>query len=227
MGTPNLKTRGIEVLPAVLVKTRDTLIESINKVSPYVKTVHIDIMDNRFVPNLTVGLEALKELPKNVQYEFHWMVKNPEQWLKGIKGGIQLVHIEAIDGNWEEIKRIVKENGGKLGLVINPETPVEKLAAYAGDCERILVMAVHPGFSGQTYIKEVENKISFLRKSFPSLDIEVDGGVDAETAASAARAGANKLAAASAIFKAENIQKAIEKIMEAGKRGFSNAHQDH
>ncbi len=217
MGTTNLTAKGVEVLPAVLVKTREELISAISRVTPYVKTIHIDVMDNEFVPNLTVGLDALKPLPQGVKYEFHWMVKNPEKWIREIKGpNIHLVHIETINANWELIKKEVKEAHGKLGLAINPETPLEKILPYAKDVERILVMSVHPGFSGQKYIKEVEEKISFLRGRFPSLSIEIDGGINSETAASAIRAGVDKIAAASAIFSAENVGEAIEKLKKAG-----------
>ncbi len=223
MKAANLKTRDVEVIPAVLVKTRDALLESIKKVSPYVKTIHIDVMDNKFVPNLTVGLNELKNMPENVQYEFHWMVKNPEQWIKGIMGGhIHLVHVETIDGNWDAVKKAVKEAGGTLGLAINPETPLEKILPYAKGAERILVMSVHPGFSGQKYIKEVEEKISFLRREFPQLNIEVDGGINAETVASAIKAGVDKIAAASAIFNAGDVGAAIEKLKKIA--GDANAH---
>lgn len=213
MSTANLKTADVEVLPAVLVKTRDDLLKAISRVSPYVKTIHIDVMDNKFVPNLTVGLSDLKSMPANMKYEFHWMVESPEKWIREVKGEyIHLVHIETIKGNWEEIKKAVKDVHGKLGLAINPETPLELILPYAKDAERILVMSVHPGFSGQKYIKDVESKISYLRKNFPKLDIEVDGGITQETAASAIRAGVDKVAAASAIFNAENVKDAIDKL---------------
>lgn len=216
MSTANLQTREIEVIPAVLVKTKQALLESIRKIMPYAKIAHIDVMDNEFVPNLTIGLDELKDIPENIKYEFHWMVKNPEKWIRGIKGRhLHLVHVETINENWEEIKKLIKESRSKLGLVINPETPVEKIAKYANEIEQILVMAVHPGFSGQKYIKEVEEKISFLRKNFPKLSIEIDGGINAETAKSAVKAGANKIAAASAIFSAENIKDAINGLKKA------------
>lgn len=216
MGTTNLQTRGIEVIPAVLVKTREALLDSISKVSPFVKTIHIDVMDNKFVPNITVGLEELKQIPQNLAYEFHWMVQNPEKWIRAISGPhIHIVHVETIHENWEEIKKAVAEAGGRLGLAISPDTSLAKMLPYVKDANRVLVMTVRPGFSGQSYIKDAEEKASFLRRKFPDLDIEVDGGITPETAASAARAGVNKIAAASAIFSSQNIKEAFEKLRKA------------
>ena len=221
--SPNFKNGQTEVIPAVLAKTESELIASIEKVRPFVKRVHIDVMDNKFVPNLTVGLEGFSKLPNGVEYEFHWMVEKPQDWIRKLDGKhLHLVHVETIGSNWGEIRKIVKEKGGALGIVINPETPVESLAPYAKDCVQALVMGVHPGFSGQAYITEVEKKISYLKKAFPKLDIEIDGGVDADTAVSAAKAGANKLAAASAIFKAKDVEQAIKKLGESGERGSSH-----
>ncbi len=222
MNTTNLKTQRAEIIPAVLVKTKEALLDCVNKVSPYARTIHIDVMDNKFVPNLTIGLEELSHLPKNLKYEFHWMVRKPEKWIKEVKGAhLHLVHIETVNWNWEEIKKAVEKAGGKLGLAINPETSLAKIIPYIKDAERILIMSVHPGFSGQKYIKETEEKISLLRKKFPKLAIEVDGGINGETAASAVKAGGNRIVAASAIFGSGNISKAIGKL----KRSISGAHE--
>jgi len=216
MNGTKLHTREAEIVPAVLAKTRELLLNSIDRVKSHAALVHIDVMDSVFVPNLTVGLEDLKSLPEGVKYEFHWMVRAPEKWISQIPGAnTHIVHIETVSGNWEEIKLAAKKTGSALGLAINPETQVEKLLPYAKDAQILLVMSVHPGFSGQKYIKEVEEKISFLRGKFPSLAIEVDGGVNAENAFSAARKGASRLAAASAIFSHEDVGEAIQKLRKA------------
>lgn len=211
---PNANIRvEIEIIPAVLAKTRELLLEYVNRASPYANSIHIDVMDNKFVPNLTIGLEEIKSIPKNLNCEFHWMVENPERWIAGVKGPyLHLVHIETIKGNWEAVKNAVANAGGKLGIAINPETPVEKLFPYVTEVQNILVMSVHPGFSGQKYIKEVEKKIAFLRAKFPSLSIEIDGGINPETAKSAAQAGVTKMAVASAIFNEPDVKEAIRKL---------------
>src|SRR5271157_498606 len=170
----------VEVVPAILVKSREELLDYIARVRESVPVVHIDVMDNEFVPNKTIGLESLAELPNDVSYEFHWMVKNPERWIAKIKGKhLHLVHVETISKeSWGELKKICAKSGCRLGLVLNPETKVEKLEPYIKDVSRVLVMAVHPGFYGQVYIPDVEEKIRALRARFHKLEIEVDGGVN-------------------------------------------------
>lgn len=205
----------IEVIPAILVKRREDLLERINKVQGSVSSVHIDVMDNRFVPNKTIGPESFEELPKNFSYEFHWMVENPQDYISKTKGNhLHLVHVETIK-DWGAIKKAAKDSGGRLGLVISPSTKVEKLEPYIHDVSRVLVMCVNPGFDGQTYMFEVEEKIRELRERFPKLQIEVDGGINPATAKSAAAAGADKLAAASAIYNAQNPHSAVQEIKRA------------
>ena len=149
---------------------------------------------------------------KNARYEFHWMVRNPEKWIERIPGShMHMVHVETIK-SFAEIEAAVRKSGGRLGLAINPETPLEALLPFASKAERILVMTVHPGFSGQKYIAEMEKRISALRAKFPKLDIEVDGGVNLETIHGAYAAGANILAAASAIFASPDKKIAIERL---------------
>ncbi len=210
----------VEVIPAILVKSREELIAQIEKVKPNVKTVHIDIMDNAFVPNSTVGLESLTNLPSGIYYEFHWMVKDPENWITKVPGKHRhLVHVETIF-DWSEIEK-TRALGGEIGLAINPPTSIEKIYPYINDKEikQVLIMTVNPGFSGQKYIVEVESKIRSLRAKFPNLEIEVDGGINAETSERASEAGANFLAASSAIFMAKSIPDALQNIYESGIRG--------
>jgi len=206
----------LEVIPAILVKERSELLRRIAAVSPHVKTVHIDVMDNVFVPNKTVGPESFAGLPENVAYEFHWMVANPESYIAKMPGPhLHMVHFEAVK-DWDAVEAAVKKAGGELGIAFNPATPAEKIAPLANRAKRILAMTVVPGFDGQRYIPEVERKIKELRSRFPSIEIEVDGGINAETGARAAKAGADKLAAASAIFSAPDKAKAIDAIKKGG-----------
>ena len=208
----------VEVIPAILVKRKEDLLDRIAKVKGEVSSVHIDVMDNEFVPNKTIGPEDFEGLPEGVKYEFHWMVKNPAKWIGRVKGdNLHVVHIEAVD-DWDAIKRACKKVGGRLGVAISPATPVSMLEPVLGDVEHVLVMSVVPGFSGQGYMPEVEAKIRELRKRFPKLDIEVDGGISPSTAAGAHWAGANKLAASSAIYSAADAKGAIRNIKSAAKR---------
>jgi transketolase len=210
----------IEVIPAILAKNREELIAQIEKVKPFITTVHIDVMDNIFVPNKTVGVDSLADLPSGIFYEFHWMVKDPASWISKVPGNHKhIVHVETIfDSSEIEKMRVF---GGKIGLAINPPTPIEKIFPYLNDpgIEKVLVMTVNPGFSGQKYIVEVESKIRALRSKFSKLEIEVDGGINAETSERASEAGANILAASSAIFSAKDISVALKTIFDSGIRG--------
>lgn len=210
----------LEVIPAVLVKTKGELLEHISRVRSHVETIHIDIMDNKFVPNSTIGVEELQELPSGLGYEIHWMVQRPEEWIAKVKGPyLHMVHVEAVE-SWEKVVSAVKESGGRLGIALNPETPLEKIRPYLEKVQKVLVMSVHPGFYGQKYIREVEGKVKELKGMFPKIEIEVDGGINPETAGGAVAAGADDVAAASAIFAKPDVGKAIGEIREALKRAW-------
>jgi len=214
----------LEVIPAVLVKTREELLEHISRVRGHVETIHIDIMDNKFVPNFTIGVKELQGLPSGFRYEIHWMVRKPEEWIAKVRGPyMHMVHVEAV-GGWEKIVSAVRESGGRLGIAVNPGTSLEKVKPYIKDVERVLVMSVNPGFYGQKYIQDVEAKVRELRKMFPRLEIEVDGGINPETGARAAGAGASDLAAASAIFAKPDVGKAIAELKESLKKGWRERH---
>lgn len=205
-----------EVVPAILVKTREDLLRRIAQVRGLVKEIQIDVMDGKFVPNTTIGIAELKGLPE-ARYEFHWMVLEPERWIAQVPGPhMHLVHIETVK-SFEAIEEAVKESGGKLGIAINPETSLELALRVVPKAERVLVMTVHPGFSGQNYIRDMCGKIKQLRRLYPKLDIEVDGGINNETAAHAHSCGANILAAASAIFAASDTKKAIAELIKSAK----------
>ncbi|MEW6034980.1 MAG: ribulose-phosphate 3-epimerase [Candidatus Micrarchaeota archaeon] len=209
------------VIPAILVKTRQELLDRISRVNGLVREIQLDIMDGVFVPNKTIGLEDLKDLPP-ARYEFHWMVMEPEKWIEKVPGPhMHLVHVETIR-DFAAVEGAVRKAGGSLGLAINPETPLEKLLPYVKSARRVLVMTVRPGYSGQKYIYEMEHKVRKLRGMFPDLDIEVDGGVNNETVPHAYSSGANLLAAASAIFSSEDVKGAIEHLKKRAMAGCSH-----
>ena len=209
-----------EIIPAVLAKERGELVRHIRAVKDFVKTIQIDVMDGDFVPNKTVGVEDLKGLPE-ASYEFHWMVKDPIRWVEQTPGShTHLVHVETFS-SFKDVKKAVEKTGGRLGIALNPETPLEKALPYVPEVAEVLVMTVHPGFSGQRYIPEMEEKIKRLRKLYPALDIEVDGGIGPATIGRAYAAGANLLAAASAIFSSEDIKSSIENLRRCALSGCS------
>jgi ribulose-phosphate 3-epimerase len=203
----------IRVVPAILVKDADELISRIKSV-PSASILQIDLMDNIFVPNKTIGIKELKDKLPDKEIEYHLMVDKPIEWVKRLADGpkqIFQIHIESLknEDDIAEIKELVKKKKSKLCWAINPPTPIKTIEQHMQGIYQVLIMTVNPGFSGQSYMLECEQKIKWLRKKFPDIIIEVDGGVTIDTAPGAIRAGANRLAAASALFKEDNPDKAL------------------
>jgi len=202
----------VELIAAVLSKTQEDMLSKLSLVKPYLKTVQLDMMDGRFVPNTTLHPDMLPKLDPYFNYEFHWMYREPEPWMGKFPDALHLVNVEILNKErWAKIKKLA----GNVGMAINPPTRFDTLLPYINETNEFLVMTVNPGFSGQKYIKECEEKIRKLRALRPDANIEVDGGIDLTTAASAVRAGANKLVAASAIFGASDVGSAIKKLKDA------------
>jgi ribulose-phosphate 3-epimerase len=207
----------VDVIPAILVKSREEFESRIASIRPAAKTLHIDIMDGKFVPNATL---QPKDMPPTGKFavEYHLMVQNPLEYVKmiGRKDATYEIHVEAlsdIDGAISQIRKM----GAKIILAISPDTPAEKIMPYLKKIDGVLVMFVYPGFSGQKYISAMEEKVRAIRKAAPKLRIEIDGGVGLQNAKSAVGAGASVLNVASAIFAAKNPIAAIEEIKkEAG-----------
>jgi ribulose-phosphate 3-epimerase len=208
-----------EVIPAILSYTREDLFDKIRRTRPFVKTAQIDIMDGAFVNNSTISIKHLRGLPEGVAYEMHWMVEQPERWISKVDDGYHhIVHYQTIR-SFDSVIDAVKEAKGSLGIALNPVVQAEDALDYIKKASSVLVMTVEPGYSGQKYMPQMEDKIRSLRKKFPKIDIEVDGGIDRKTALRAARAGANKVAAASSIFKPIDTGKAVRELMESVTEG--------
>jgi ribulose-phosphate 3-epimerase len=179
--------------------------------------LHVDVMDGHFVPNITIGPVVLKDIRKvtALPLEAHLMIENPGKFIEPfIKAGSNMitVHIETV--NKEELLKIKKEldaAGVKLGISLNPPTPLEKIKGVLDIADFVLVMSVNPGFGGQEFITGAIDKIRELREIFPK-DIAVDGGINDKTAQLVVDAGANILAAGSYIFKSNDYSKAIRSL---------------
>lgn len=170
--------------------------------------IHVDVMDGHFVPNLSMGpaiVKCLRPVTK-LPLEVHLMVEEPAKFVEPfIKAGADslIVHHEVLP-NPRPVLQQIRALGRKACMVINPNTPAEALEPYLREIDLALCMTVYPGFSGQKFLPESPERIRRLRqlidKHNPSCELEVDGGVDLETAPSAVEAGANVLVAATAIF---------------------------
>ena len=206
----------IEILPSLLAADFGRLGDEILRAEASgAEALHLDIMDGHFVPNLSFGPDVTA-LAKRVAPRFyrnvHLMMSRPDLYLeKFASAGAQTIqlHVEADCDLHVELRRI-RELGLKNAVVLNPETPVERLTPYLGEIDEALVMTVHPGYGGQKFIAECLSKVAWLRERCPQLDIMVDGGVNAETAVLAAKAGANQFVAGSYLFKQSDMKAAVD-----------------
>ena len=207
-----------EILPSLLAADFGRLSDEILRAEASgAEALHLDIMDAHFVPNLSFGPDvvalAAKAAPgfyRNV----HLMMTRPDLYLEAFaKAGAQTVqiHVEADCDIHCELKRI-RSMGLKNAIVINPETPVERLFPYLDEIDEALVMTVHPGYGGQKFIEDCMSKVSELRRLRPGLDIMVDGGINAETAVIAANAGANQFVAGSYLFGQVDMKAAVDSM---------------
>jgi ribulose-phosphate 3-epimerase len=182
--------------------------------------IHIDVMDGHFVPNITIGplvVEAIRPITK-LPLDVHLMIENPDTYIPAFaKAGADIisVHVEACRHLHRTIQ-LIKAEGVKAGVVINPATPVESIVPILSDVDLVLLMTVNPGFGGQAFITDVLPKISQVRSLITerglSVEVEVDGGVNPETAALCVDAGADVLVAGSAIYQQTDREKAISSI---------------
>ncbi|XP_021823136.1 ribulose-phosphate 3-epimerase, cytoplasmic isoform [Prunus avium] len=174
--------------------------------------LHMDIMDGHFVPNLTLGAPVIQSLRKHTEayLDCHLMVTNPLDYVEPLsKAGASgfTFHVEVSKENWQELVQRIKSKGMKPGVALKPGTPIEDvypLVEGENPVEMVLVMTVEPGFGGQKFMPEMMEKVRTLRERYPSLDIEVDGGLGPSTINAAASAGANCIVAGSSVFGASD-----------------------
>lgn len=185
--------------------------------------LHMDIMDGHFVPNLTIGAPVIQSLRKHTKayLDCHLMVTNPSDYVEPLgKAGASgfTFHIEVTRDNWQELIQSIKAKGMRPGVSLRPGTPVEEvfpLVEAENPVELVLVMTVEPGFGGQKFVPEMMDKVRTLRKKYPSLDIEVDGGLGPSTIDAAASAGANCIVAGSSIFGAADPGEVISVLRKS------------
>ena len=196
----------IEVVPSILSADLSRLGEQVREaVAGGADRIQVDVMDGHFVPNLTFGpavVEAVRRVAPALPIEAHLMVERPEQFVKAFaRAGATyiLVQVESSYSLYRAVHAI-GEAGCRPGLVLNPATPVETLRELAPYVCMVNVMTVEPGFGGQEFIASSPDKIRRVRDLAPDLDIEVDGGIDAETAPLVVAAGASLLVAGSSVY---------------------------
>jgi len=183
----------------------------------------VDVMDGRFVPNITIGplvVEAVRKVTK-LPIDCHLMIVEPERYVEAFaKAGADLVSVHAeVSPHLHRTLQAIRAAGARPAIALNPSTPLSSVEWVIGDAEMVLVMTVNPGFGGQKYIEACTQKIRDLRALAdarnPGLEIEVDGGVKPDTAAKVAAAGANVLVAGTAVFGQKDYGQAIGAIRAA------------
>ena len=179
-------------------------------------TIHVDVMDGHFTPNLTIGPPVVAALRAHctAPMDVHLMIENPEDYIEDFaEAGADIItfHAEAGPHPHRTIMHI-KERGCRAGMVLNPGTPEDTLEYLAEFLDVVLVMTVNPGFGGQAFIPEMLRKIRNVRMMMGDRDVEVDGGIDDRTAGEVIRAGANVLVAGSYIFRHSSYAEAIKTL---------------
>lgn len=207
-----------EILPSLLAADFGRLADEIVRAEASgADALHLDIMDPHFVPNISFGPDVVALAKRTAPSFFrnvHLMLSRPDLMLETFaRAGAQTIqiHVEADCNIHVELKRI-RALGVRAGIVLNPETPVETLLPYLDEVDEVLVMTVHPGHGGQSFIADCVPKVAWLRKRRPELDIMVDGGINAETAVLAAKAGANQFVAGSYLFRQADMTAAVSDL---------------
>lgn len=214
--------RNIKIAPSVLSADFAKMGEEIKSVEQAgADVIHLDVMDGVFVPNITFGIKMVADVRRitSLLLDCHLMIVHPEKYVKDFaKAGADYitVHYEACGESLKDTLLRIKENNVKCGLVINPDTPVEKVENLIPLCDMVLVMSVFPGFGGQKFIADVLDKCRAIRKIIDenNLDclLEIDGGINADTAKFAREAGCDVLVAGSAVFGASDRVAAISAV---------------
>ncbi|OZU90364.1 ribulose-phosphate 3-epimerase [Virgibacillus indicus] len=185
--------------------------------------IHVDVMDGHFVPNITIGpliVEAIKPVT-SLPLDVHLMIENPDAYIPmfaNAGASILTVHQEVCTHLHRTVK-LIKDNGVKAGVVINPATPAETILPILPEVDLVLVMTVNPGFGGQSFIqstlKKIEQIAAWRKEMNLKFELEVDGGVNKDTAKLCIDAGADVLVAGSAVFNKTDRRHAIEDILSA------------
>lgn len=169
--------------------------------------IHIDVMDGMFVPNITFGAPVIKSIRNKTKlvFDVHLMIEKPERYIDDfVKAGADLITVHAESTvHLHRVIQQIKAYGIKAGVSLNPSTPVDVLKYIINDIDMVLIMSVNPGFGGQKFINSAIDKIKDVRKLNKSVDIQVDGGITADTIGKCIEAGANIFVAGSYVFSGD------------------------
>jgi ribulose-phosphate 3-epimerase len=213
---------GIQISPSILSADFASLAEEVRRVDN-ADWLHVDVMDNHFVPNLTLGVPVVEALGKvtDTPMDLHLMIEDPDRWAPAyVEAGARSVtfHVEAATAP-VRLARELRAMGARAGMALRPATPVEPYEDLLGELDMLLVMTVEPGFGGQAFLDVCLPKIRRARRlidaSGVDLWLQVDGGVSLETIERCAEAGADNFVAGSAVFKAGDPAAIVDQLRQA------------
>ena len=220
----------IKIAASILNADANNLEKEISSVSSSADWIHVDVMDNHFVPNLSFGINVLESLAQKKQkpLDAHLMIENPDHWApEFVDAGADSVtfHYEAAKDSHKLIKEIHAMKS-RVGLAIKPKTPLSDVKEFLSDIDVLLVMTVEPGFGGQSFMTEMLEKVkearSIINNEKLKMWVQVDGGVGTKTIEEASRAGADFLVVGSAAFSAQDPGKAMKELRELAIKGANN-----
>ena len=214
----------IRICPSILNADRDNLTSEISRISKTSDLLHLDVMDNIFVPNQTFSLAESRKIisETSIPVDVHLMIADPdaEAHLYAEAGAASVTfHLEASEKPLETIA-MISSAGSRVGIALKPATPFELLAPLMSEIDMVLIMTVEPGFGGQSFMEEMMSKVAQARaeidrKYFEKIWLQVDGGISLETIAIASASGADTFVAGSAVFKAANPGEMVELLRTA------------
>lgn len=211
---------GIQIAPSILSADFTRLAAEVAQIATVADWVHVDVMDNHFVPNLTLGLPVVEQLARTstLPLDCHLMIDDPDRWAPAYaEAGAASVtfHIEAASAPIR-LARALHSLGSRAGMALKPATPIEPYVDLLPELDMVLLMTVEPGFGGQSFLDVVLPKVRRTRKLLAdrgsSIWLQVDGGISSETIERATEAGADVFVAGSAVFDAENPAAAVEQL---------------